>query len=228
MSEIYFKLLNQLTMKELLQIVQLEPDFFKTNTIFAFEKNQKGALKYLIDCTDSCLQKLNDPPEKVNLDKTLSQAGSATQDFATETDVFDWADDVENDLNTIIRNDGRNIKNNPKSQPAARQRSKPMTSRTTSKSTNKAVTTNYKVKAPIRNAILELSSLIKDILQLPENASSTKMARKSPKARPQINRKKLQDHCISFVKRQKCKWSNCKYIHDVNPPKSVIDYVKRL
>ncbi|CBY08090.1 unnamed protein product [Oikopleura dioica] len=44
------------------------------------------------------------------------------------------------------------------------------------------------------------------------------MAKSSP--RRGVDSKKLQGHCISFVKRQKCKkMTNCKYLHSDDPPK---------
>jgi hypothetical protein len=77
-------------------------------------------------------------------------------------------------------------------------------------------------------AILELCSLLKDQIKRSEAASAPK-ARHTPKSQSRVDSKKLQGHCIAFVKRQKCKKNDsCKYLHSDDPPKSVVDYIKSL
>jgi len=74
-----------------------------------------------------------------------------------------------------------------------------------------------------------LCSMLKDLFKQAENGTSQKLAKKRPKAQSKINSKKLEGHCIAFVKRQKCKKNtSCKYIHSDDPPKSVRDYIESL
>ena len=77
-------------------------------------------------------------------------------------------------------------------------------------------------------AILELCSLLKDQFKRSEKENSTN-GKKTPRNRSRVDTKLLQGHCISFVKRQKCrKNQDCKYLHVKDPPKSVVEYVKSL
>ena len=74
-----------------------------------------------------------------------------------------------------------------------------------------------------------LCSMLKDLFKQAENGESPNLAKKRPKAQSKINSKKLEGHCIAYVKRQRCKkHSNCKYIHSNDPPKSVRDYIESL
>ena len=74
-----------------------------------------------------------------------------------------------------------------------------------------------------------LCSMLKDLFKQAENLESQKLTKKRPKAQSKINSKKLEGHCIAFVKRQKCKKNtSCKYIHSDDPPKSVRDYIESL
>ena len=434
MSEIYYKNVADLSMTELMQlynsldkkhfpahfpiadkksvvlnIFNIEPDFFKDDPKFVFEKNQKGEVTYLKDYTDPCIQKFARPHQKVNLQKIFSllKASSIAEILANQSDVEqsdldDEQDDDDDDLNETVRENDPKVKtetNESKPRPSAPRRSKPKSTKTSSKSKeNTAVKSDYRVKAPkyyssmpietwlrnmeifgkcsdiedsklitvaisnllsgdaganiiesldddemadwnlfkrnlvsslgqsdefyknqfhkyqrgsdsfglcmanlkayfkkgykktslnddnreailerfincqnprlkeilkreqsqltIENAakrateieisipssenlfmadakqaenpvISELCALLKDQMKRSENASSSKMAKSSP--RRGVDSKKLQGHCISFVKRQKCKkMTNCKYLHSDDPPKSVVDYVKSL
>ncbi|CBY34932.1 unnamed protein product [Oikopleura dioica] len=185
MSEIYYKNVADLSMTELLQlynsldkkhfpahfpiadkksvvlnIFNIEPDFFKDDPKFVFEKNQKGEVTYLKDYTDPCIQKFARPHQKVNLQKIFSllKASSIAEILANQSDVEqsdlddEQDDDDDNDLNETVRENDPKVKtetNDSKPRPSAQRRSKPKSSTTSSKSKeNAAVKSDYRVKAP--------------------------------------------------------------------------------
>ena len=143
MSEIYFKLIADLSLTELLQlydslenkhlpahnpisdiksvilnIFKLEPDFFKNDPKFVFQKNQKGEIKYLKDHTEPCEQKYARKHQKVNLNRILAllKASSIAEVLAQQSDVeqsdldSEQEDDDGDDLNETVRQAGPNVK----------------------------------------------------------------------------------------------------------------------
>ena len=185
MSEIYFKKVADLSMAELMQlynsldnkqfpahfpivdkksvvlnIFNIEPDFFKGDPKFVFEKSQAGDLKYLKDYKDTCNQKFARPHQKVNLDKIFSllKASSIAEILQYQSDVeqsdleSEQEDDDGDDLNVTVRENDRKVKaetSEAKPRPSALHRPKPKSSKMPSKSTeNAAIKSDYRVKAP--------------------------------------------------------------------------------
>ena len=158
MSEIYFKVVADLSMAELMQlynsldnkqfpthfpivdkksvvlnIFNIEPDFFKDDPKFVFEKSQRGDLKYLKDYSDTCIQKFARPHQKVNLQKIFSllKASSIKEILQYQSDVeqsdleSEQEDDDGDELNVTVRENDRKVK-------AETSESKPRTSAQTS------------------------------------------------------------------------------------------------
>ena len=184
MSEIYFKLVADLSLTELLQlydslenkhlpahypitdkksvilnIFKLEPDFFKNDPKFVFQKNQKGEIKYLKDHKETCEQKFARKHQKVNLNKILGllKASSIAEVLAQQSDVeqsdldSEQEDDDDDDLNETVRQAGPDAKKDEdgsaQQQPSSQKRKTPNSS---SKPTDEDTVrkSDYRVKAP--------------------------------------------------------------------------------
>ena len=208
----------------ILKIQKLDPKFFEKNMKFVFEKTD-GELRYVKDSASECLPEFVCNNQKANPNETRSLL---TISEATQTGKIDWADDI---VTTPISSKNKTKKNSPK-----RTNKKPKPQRSSIYKANQemdiAISTMTKMfyKMAYCNYVQEEKVLSRWLTLIDDLKQSKKNLQKSRKFsnRPRLDRKALENHCVSFVKRQKCKFSDCKYIHDVNPPTSVVNYVRSL
>ena len=73
----------------------------------------------------------------------------------------------------------------------------------------------------------ELCALMKE--QMKRKQEKRDSEKRNFRPRQALDKSKMEGHCISYVRRQKCpRGQPCKYLHSDSPPKRVVDYVKTL
>ena len=83
-------------------IFKLDKDFFATNRMFVFQKNQ-GKFNYVKNCSDTFdNQKF---ARKVDLNRTQPLLKTGSEVLADQPDIVDWADEPIEDSNTRARDD---------------------------------------------------------------------------------------------------------------------------
>ena len=82
-----------------------------------------------------------------------------------------------------------------------------------------------------QSEIAELCTLLKTHFKSNSSLQEKRPAqsKNSSSSRKRLDIKRLEGHCLNFVRRQTCRHGeSCKYLHATSPPKTVVDYVKSL